>query len=144
MAKKAHIGRVVTARYERQGDAQTLTLPLKLDSRANFRGHTRSRDHVKAIREQRGLTCIMLRSHATKVELPIRLKLVRIAPRRLDPHENLPMCFKSVVDGIADWLEVDDRTGFLCEYDQEKADTPNTFGCRITIEPSHVWQNRDT
>jgi hypothetical protein len=130
------IGRVVTASYERRGGQQTLTLPLKLDSRANFRGHTRSKKHVKSVQEQRGLTCIMLRSHAVKVPLPVKLTLVRIAPRRLDAHENLPMCFKSVVDGVADWLEVDDRQGFLCKYDQEKAETPNTYGCRVTIEPA--------
>lgn len=134
MAKS--VGRVVTAGYERRGNQQTLTLPLKLDSRANYRGHTRSKKHVKSVQQQRGLTCIMLRSWATKVPLPVRLTLIRIAPRRLDAHENLPMCFKSVVDGVADWLEVDDRKGFLCKYDQEKAETPNTYGCRVTIEPA--------
>ena len=67
---------------------------------------------------------------------PFRFMLVRVAPRTLDPNENLPMCFKSVADGIADWLNVDDRSGLLCEYDQEKAPTPNTYGCLIIMEPA--------
>jgi hypothetical protein len=124
---------MVAVSYRCQDGRQVLTLPLKLESRANFRGHTRSRSHVKSIREQRGMTRIVLQSQAKKVQLPIRIKLTRIAPRTLDPNENLPMSFKSVVDGIADWLEVDDRSGLLCEYGQEKADTPNTYGCRIEI-----------
>lgn len=130
------VGKLVKATYQRDGNRQTLMLPIKLDSRANFRGHTRGKKHVKSVREQRGLTQILFQSRAEKVQLPVRLKLVRIAPRRLDPHENLPMCFKSVVDGIADWLGVDDAHGFDCSYDQERAETPNTFGCRVTIEPA--------
>lgn len=79
---------------------------------------------------------MVLRSYAAKVSLPVQLTLTRIAPRKFDAHENLPMCFKSVVDGIADWLEVDDRYGFLCKYEQEKDDEPNTYGCRVIIEPA--------
>lgn len=133
---KRSVGRVVDPAYERDGDRQTLTLPLKLDSRANFRGHTRSRKHIKSVREQRGLTCLLLRLRAVKIHLPVKLTLVRIAPRRLDDHDNLRMAFKSVVDGVADWLEVDDRSGFLCKYGQEKGETSNTYGCRVTIEPT--------
>lgn len=137
MAKaRKSVGRVVDTAFEQDGDRQTLTLPFKLDSRANYRGHTRSRKHVKSVREQRSVTCLVLRLRATRLALPVKLTLVRIAPRRLDGHDNLAMAFKSVVDGIADWLEVDDREGFLCKYDQEKADTPNTYGCRVTIEPA--------
>jgi len=128
--------KLIEPSYRRDGNAQTITLPLLLKSRANFRGHTRSRKHIRDIKEQRGLTCLLLRSYAKKLPLPLKLTLVRVAPRRLDAHENLPMAFKSVVDGIADWLEVDDRFGFLCRYSQEKASTPNTYGCRVTIEPA--------
>lgn len=122
-------------KYERDGDRQTLTMPFKLDSRANFRGHTRSHKHVKTIREQRNTTRMALDSQAERIALPVKLTLVRVAPRQLDAHENLPMCFKSIVDGIADWLGVDDRKGIACKYDQEKHSTPHTYGCRIIIEP---------
>lgn len=60
--------------------------------------------------------------------------LVRIAPRELDRHENLPMAFKAVVDGIADWFGINDRDKRLSfEYEQESFSEPHTYGCRIVL-----------
>lgn len=120
--------------YKRDGSRQTMWMPFYLPSRANFRGHTKSKHHTKMVHEQRNLTRMFFSARATKVDLPIRLTLIRIAPRKLDAHENLPMCFKSIVDGIADWLGVDDRSGIECSYDQQKAKTPNTYGCVVIVE----------
>ena len=135
-ARKQSVKRLVEASYAVSGEQQIVTLPVKLDPRANFRGHTRSRQHVKSVQYQRGFTAMFLRSRASRLPPPVKLTLVRIAPRRLDPNDNLPMAFKSVVDGIADWLELNDRSDLFCRYDQEKAETPNTYGCRIVIEPA--------
>lgn len=113
-----------------------VSLPLKLDSRANFRGHTRSKAHCKKIQEQRGVARIVLSAKANKPTLPCTIKLTRIAPRFLDWEDNLNMSFKSVRDGICDWLGVDDRTREITWiYDQKKPDTPRTYGCVVEINP---------
>ncbi|MEM9693315.1 MAG: hypothetical protein AAGA56_12275 [Myxococcota bacterium] len=39
--------------------------------------------------------------------LPLAVRITRIAPRRLDP-DNVPGATKAIVDGLCDWLEVDD------------------------------------
>lgn len=111
-----------------------VTMPFRLESRANYRGHTRSKKHIRATREQRGQTTLFLRSLAKKPELPCHIVLVRIAPRELDRHENLPMAFKAVVDGIADWFGINDRDKRLSfEYEQESFSEPHTYGCRIVL-----------
>lgn len=116
-------------------DHTTVTLPFRLQSRGNFRGHTKSLS--KSARKQRGDTKLFLQSfwkRKKKPSLPIHLHCIRVAPRRLDQHENLPMAFKSVVDGFADWLEIDDRhPGFRVTYDQKKDSLPHTYGCILRI-----------
>lgn len=115
--------------------SQVIAIPLFLPSRANFRGHTRSKKHIKMVREQRGTTLLLLNSSARKPELPCAIKLTRIAPRFLDWDDNLPMSFKSVKDGICDWLGVDDRDRDIVkwQYDQQKPDKPRGFGLLIEI-----------
>lgn len=117
--------------------SQVIALPFFLPSRANYRGHTRSRKHIKMVREQRSQTNLFLCVQALKPELPCTIKLTRIAPRTLDPDENLPMSFKSVKDGICDWLGVDDgvksRDLVKWSYHQQKPDKPRGFGCLIEI-----------
>lgn len=137
--QRKRIARVATVkltpqRYEAREDVQSLTLPLVLESRANFRGHTRSRKHVQDIKQQRYTTKIVLSAVARRPKLPCTIRLVRIAPRKLDKDDNLNMAFKSVRDGICDWLLVDDRDDRIgWDYDQESASTPRTYGCRIEI-----------
>lgn len=123
---------LVELSYE-SGNPQRLTLPLKLESRGNFRGHTRSRKHVKDVKHQRGFTQLMLQAKAKRWKLPLEIHLVRLAPSRVDKHENLPMCFKSVVDGICDWFGIDDRgDDIIWTYGQERVGV-RSYGCRIEI-----------
>jgi hypothetical protein len=114
---------------------QVVALPFFLESRANYRGHTRSKKHIRMVREQRNVTRMVLDSRARKPTLPCTIKLTRIAPRFLDWDDNLPMSFKSVKDGICDWLGVDDRDreAVKWSYDQKKPDKPKGFGCLIEI-----------
>jgi len=118
-----------------EGIGQKLTLPFWLKSRSNFRGHTRNRTHRGAIRRQRGETRFFLEAKVRRPKLPCTITLVRIAPRKLDPDDNLPGAHKSVKDGVCDWLGVDDKVGcpVTWKYDQESAGMPHTYGCRIEI-----------
>lgn len=129
------IPRSVPLAYEREGDKQRLQMPFRLSSKANARGHSKSRVHITTTKRQRSQTKLFLTAKCRRIRLPVRVRCIRVAPYKLDRHENLPMAFKAVVDGIADWLGVDDREGFEITYGQIKADTPNTYGCVIELEP---------
>jgi hypothetical protein len=57
-----------------------------------------------------------------KPQLPVTVFLTRVAPGRLDPHDNLPSSMKHVVDAIAAWMGVDDGSdGVKWLYDQKNA-----------------------
>jgi len=69
----------------------------------------------------------------------ITIKLVRISPRKLDIHDNLPMAFKYVVDAIADLMypgkaaERADNTDLIeWKFDQEKG-KPKQTGMRVEV-----------
>jgi hypothetical protein len=54
---------------------------------------------------------------------PIHIRLTRTGPSRLDSHDNLRAACKNVVDGIADFLKIDDGDPRLVfSYDQERND----------------------
>jgi hypothetical protein len=53
------------------------------------------------------------------------VRLTRLAPRTLDPGDNLPTSLKGVRDQVATWLGVDDRSPLVrFEYAQEKVSQP--------------------
>lgn len=71
--------------------------------------------------------------------VPIVIKLIRISPRKLDSHDNLPMAFKYVVDAIADLVNpgkaagrADDSKLIQWEFDQEKG-KPKERGVRVEV-----------
>lgn len=98
---------------------QTLRLPIRTVSESNDHEHWRSRQ--KRAKAQRGLTALLCRAHLTKPPIPCRIKLTRIAPRKLD-QGNYPGSLKHVQDGVADWIGIDDRHDHLVtyEYDQKR------------------------
>jgi hypothetical protein len=71
-----------------------------------------SRDHhmVKAHRakKEREWALLKLQSKGRPPELPVTVELTRHAARLLD-DDNAVAAMKSVRDGVADWLGVDDR-----------------------------------
>ena len=112
-------------------------IPIFIPSRANFRGHTRSKKHRKTVQEQRNVTRLALQAHVKdRPALPCAVTLTRIAPRFLDWGDNLPMSMKSVRDGVADWFGIDDADRRLVwRYNQQKPEKPRGFGLVIKIEP---------
>lgn len=97
-------------------------LPLRLVSLANRREHWGARAR-RARRERQA--AIAIRPHP----IPCTVQLIRLAPRALD-DDNLQGAFKSLRDGIADRLGVDDadpRVQWL--YSQERG----PYGVRIEI-----------
>ncbi len=101
----------------------TSILPLRLVSLANMREHWRTRARRA---KQHRMACIAI----PKARVPCTVLITRLAPRTLD-DDNLQGAAKSVRDGIADRLGVDDadpRITWL--YAQEKC---SEYGVRVTI-----------
>src|SRR4051812_28918892 len=100
--------------------AIVVMLPLRTVSEANHSG--KLREKMKRKREQRMVARGLLLAHKSKLRLPARVRLVRIAPGAgLDPGDNLPMSLKAVRDGVADMFDVDDRDPrYDWQYGQER------------------------
>ena len=92
-----------------------VTLPIETVSEANQREHwaTKAR-RVKSHRQIARLMC-------PYVAPPVTVTLTRIAPRRLDSHDNLCAALKAVVDGISDRLGIrDNDPRVVWRYAQQK------------------------
>lgn len=117
---EAGAGQVVPARW-------VVPIPLETVSEANARGHWSHR-HRRA-REQRAAVLLVLRSRVgvRPPPMPLRVRLVRTSPRRLD-DDNLRGALKAVRDGVADYLGIDDRAD-IWDYGQEHG----PLGVRIEL-----------
>jgi hypothetical protein len=88
----------------------------------------------KRRQEQRGTTLALLSRHPLPV-LPLVVTLTRLSPGELD-DDNLRPALKSVRDGVADALDVDDRDKRVrWEYYQRKQ---KAWGVEIRIERAEV------
>lgn len=108
----------------------TVTIPLRLVSESNAHEHWRSRQ--KRAKGQRATVAMVARSTLTKPTLPCVIRVTRIAPKALD-RNNLDGSAKHVVDGLADWLGIDDsdpRVAYVCE--QERG-APKTYAVRVEV-----------
>ncbi len=113
----------------------SVTLPLKTVSTLNAREHWSKRAARAA--EHRAIARMALTGplRAAKMKLPVRVTLTRVAPRALDPGDNLPASMKGLRDGIADALGVDDRTPLVTwSYDQRRG-KPREYGVEVAVEP---------
>lgn len=77
---------------------------LRTVSESNQREHWSRR--ARRTRDQKRHAMLCLNSHRAPSP-PVLVRLVRIAPRRLDPG-NLEASLKHVQDAVATWLGVDD------------------------------------
>lgn len=68
-----------------------------------------------------------------KPALPCVVLMTRIAPSNgVDKHDNLPGSLKPAVDGVADWLGIQDNDPRVeWRYAQERGDT---YQVRVTVE----------
>lgn len=114
-----------------------MKLPIKVYSEANSNDHwcKKSARHKK----QKEAIFYELREHIYEKMLPCKIKLTRIAPRKLDVHDNLPFSFKWIFDSICELLipgkavgRADDDNRIQVEYDQRKGDL-NEYAMEIEI-----------
>jgi hypothetical protein len=109
----------------------TVFLPLRTVSLTNQREHWSKRS--KRANTHRNITAAKCRfAGADRLVPPLRVELVRCAPRRLD-DDNLRGALKNVRDGVADAIGIDDGDPRIeWVYSQERACTVCT-GVKVRI-----------
>lgn len=112
-----------------------ITLDIRTVSEANNSDHWAKKS--KRHRTQKIFVKLALRKYP--VSLPCTVTLTRIAPRRLDSHDNLASSFKYIADAIAEHLNpghqpgmADNHPGIDWVYKQ-KSGQPRTYQIRIQI-----------
>lgn len=116
-----------------------VTIPgLRLANTLNTRQHWRKK--AAASKAQRLLTYCHLREHSAPSG-PVMVTIVRVAPRSLD-SDNLAGACKSVRDGVADWLGVDDgvaeRKGDVVWQVAHRKGGVGEYGVEIRVEAIDV------
>jgi hypothetical protein len=109
-----------------------VTIPIKIESSLNLREHWRVKANRNTSHRAAAWFGLKGASKWTADMLPCVVTLTRIAPRELD-DDNLAGGFKSVRDGVADWLGLDDRDKRVkWVYDQRKG-APKQYAAEIQI-----------
>lgn len=94
-------------------------VPLRTISELNAREHWTATYKRRQDEEQIVAVAMQNNLRGRQVEMPCVVKLTRIAPRRLDSHDNLRSSFKATADFISRKLGVNDGDGSITwEYDQ--------------------------
>lgn len=110
---------------------QALRLPIRTVSESNAHEHWRKR--AKRAKEHRYTTALMCRANLAKPSIPCRIRLTRIAPRKLD-QGNYPGSLKHVQDGVADWIGIDDRHDHLVKYEyDQKRGQPREYAVMVEV-----------
>ena len=117
------------------GDAAlTVVLPIHTFNELNQRMHWGKKQRVMG--DIRPVVRMAMEANANsrglRIRPPCRVRLTRLAPTELDAHDGMPASLKKPLDGVADWLGVDDSNPAVqWEYGpQEKA---RTFGLRVEV-----------
>jgi hypothetical protein len=115
-----------------------ITVPIRLVSEANSRGHWAVK--ARRVKSQRKATAVALWTEGGPMPsglVPCVVTITRVAPRQLDLGDNLAVSAKAVRDEVAKWLRVDDGPGspVSWRYGQRKGE-PGEYACEIRIEPT--------
>ena len=111
--------------------------PIKIVSEGNIH-----ENHWKAYarhKQQKALIHAYLLRDRPQITLPCKIYLTRIAPRKLDAHDNLRFALKWVVDSLASYVFPDKKAGRADDspqiewiYEQKKG-LPKEYALQITI-----------
>lgn len=112
-----------------------LTIPLRTKSEANCFEHWRLKH--KRHKAQQSAVALALKPVRSKIQLPCKILLTRIAPNKLDKHDNLPMSFKYIVDACCAIItgnftsgKADSDERISIAYDQIDS---KSYGIRIEV-----------
>lgn len=112
-------------------------LNWKLKATPNSRQHHMTRARVR--KEDRAFARELLADYSPPERGRIFVHLVRVAPRALDSHDNLPGACKGIVDGITEALGFadDSHRRLVFHYDQRKG-PPKTYLVELLIDEEVV------
>jgi len=131
------LGRLFYGKVHKVTLIKSYTLPIVTVSEGNLFEHW-TKANARHKRQKKDINHYLSEISAYK-DKKIVVKLVRIASRKLDAHDNLRMSFKFVVDAIADILNpgkaagrADDSDLIEWQYGQEKG-KPKEKAIRVEI-----------
>jgi hypothetical protein len=134
--KWSWVGTLVSFEARPTGYTAVLQFPHRLRSQV----HSQSR-HWRTVatqrKKERTLARTVLEAHLLGLASPVSatITLTRIAPKRLD-DDNLQTVFKSLRDGVADWLEIDDGSPQLTWCYAQAKGQPREYAVRIGLDVS--------
>jgi len=127
--RKKRVWEAIETKVECQDGKITLELPIKTVSEANcFEGWKQKYGRHK---DQQRILSLYLYPLKSKIKLPCKISLTRLAPNELDTFDNLPMSFKYIVDAICSII-----TG---EYRPGKADSDKRISISCDQVKSKIW-----
>lgn len=122
-----------------------IKLPIKTVSESNVFEHWTKRS--KRHKNQKNQIADYWKEFKPVINLPAKVVCVRVAPRKLDGKDNLPMSFKYLTDAIAECLTGDYVPGradsderITWDFKQEKGNV-REYAIRIEIEYSAQLQD---
>ena len=121
---------------------------LKLESRANARGHTKHKTGKVSKQRDTARDAVAMHLLACPVSPPYYVSITRIAPRKLD-DDNAQTAAKSVRDGIALAIGRDDGSDLYRWYYPQRKPTraekalSGGHGVEIRIETRAQWLARN-
>jgi hypothetical protein len=112
--------------------AVKVTVPVRIDSGLNMRVHWRVRANTNA--SHRAAAYFALRQHgvATPELMPCTVTITRVAPRELD-DDNMVGGSKSLRDGVADWLGIDDRDKRVKWLYAQRRGKPKEYAAEVEV-----------
>jgi hypothetical protein len=114
-------------------------VPVKIESSLNLREHWRKRANRNT--SHRAAAFFAMKAAVKKFDpaiLPCVVTLTRVAPRELD-DDNLAGGFKSVRDGIADWLGCDDRDKRIAWRYAQRQGGVREYAAEVEIAPKGAF-----
>ena len=109
----------------------SVTAPIATVSETNQREHWAKQ--YRRRKSQRRTAYFLLSNHKPPLP-PYIVTVTRISPRKLDGHDNLTSALKATVDGVADYLGMDDGDDRIeWRYGQERG-KPKEQAVRIEIQ----------
>lgn len=110
-------------------------LPIRVNSRANDHRSNHWGPRAATSAAHSGAAAMSLSRQKTFLRKllarSIVVRVVRIAPRELDNHDNLGMALKAITDGVARALSIDDRDARVRFVPDAERGAPKTWGVRI-------------
>jgi hypothetical protein len=108
----------------------SVAVPVRLRNTANSREHWRAT--AKRAKVARDTTRMLIRAEIAGKVFPLAVRLVYVGPRQLD-DDGVASAVKSLRDGVADALGVDDRDPRVVWVPDQERGGVREYGARVEI-----------